>query len=67
MDFNVKVDNNSPGQFLVSVNQSVVGIMSYHQASKTGWYEDEDRGHVALMFDVEYNDMVDSIRKYYVK
>lgn len=65
MDFTVRVDKHSPGQYLVSVDHTLVGVMSYHQASKTGWYEDEDRGHTALMFDVEYDEMINSIRKYY--
>lgn len=65
MTFSIKADTHSPGQFVVSVNQIIVGIMNYHEYSKTGWYEDEDRGHFALMFEVEYDEMVNSIRKYY--
>lgn len=65
MIFLVNADENSPGQYNVLVNQINVGTMNYHEYSRTGWYEDEERGHFALMFEIEYAEMVESIRKYY--
>ena len=65
MNFAVKSDANDPSKHLVYVDQINVGIVSYHKLSKTGWYEDEDRGHFTLMFDIEYDDLINCIRKYY--
>ena len=65
MIFSIKADEDLPGQYTVLVNQIAVGTMNYHEYSRTGWYEDEERGHFALIFEVEYSEMVASVRKYY--